>query len=284
MSRAWTWRNAILKSDLQATTKHVLMVISVHMNDMGEGCYPSTKTIAGLASLSERSVCTHIEIAEKAGWLVTAHHGFNGQGWARNEYRPAWPEGTESGAAPKGTERGAEGTEPDDKKALNDVQSIDTPIEHPKEPQKRKPTKASRREPARIRLADFLATSGGLPPVEWANWAYGQFGWDVERLNFEWDDFSDYWASSNAVGGGLKADWFATWRGHCRRFSKDSRRGGSAGGQSGRGFAAAFAASVAGRYGIPSAGSGIGGRQASGGTGTDVRDEGDRLPVGQLPF
>lgn len=121
MSRAWTWRHAIMDSGLSATTKHVLFVISCHMNDIGEGCYPSTKLLAEKCSLSERSVCTHIEIAEEAGWLVVERHGFSGQKWARHEYRPAWPEGTESGAKTKkgteplskGTELHAEGTEPD---------------------------------------------------------------------------------------------------------------------------------------------------------------------------
>lgn len=135
MSRAWTWRNAILSTNLQATTKHVLMVISTHMNDMGGGCYPSVKTISQLASLSERSVCTHIEIAAQAGWLAIEKHGFNGQGWARHEYKALWPEGTEFGSARQGTERRSEGTEPHDKKALNVVQSI----ELPKEPLKKHP-------------------------------------------------------------------------------------------------------------------------------------------------
>lgn len=110
------------------------MVISVHMNDMGEGCYPSVKRISELASLSERSVCTHIEEAGNLGWLIVQKHGFNGQGWARHEYRPAWPEGTEGDSAPtdKGTEPYAEGTEPGDKKALKEVQS-NIPNKHPNE-------------------------------------------------------------------------------------------------------------------------------------------------------
>ncbi|MEZ5781186.1 MAG: helix-turn-helix domain-containing protein [Rhizobiaceae bacterium] len=113
MSRAWTWRQAILKSKLPATTKHVLLVVSCHMNDVGEGCYPSTKSLAEKASLSERSVCTHLDEAEKLGWLKVQRHGFGGQKWARNEYEAVWPKGTESGAEVD------EGTEPDDMKALN---------------------------------------------------------------------------------------------------------------------------------------------------------------------
>jgi hypothetical protein len=128
MSPAWSWRNAILATKLQATTKHVLLVISTHMNDMGGGCYPSVKTIAELASLSERSVCTHIDIASEAGWLAVEKHGFNGLGWARHEYKALWPEGTESPSVRKGTERCSEGAEPDDKKALNVVQPIELPI------------------------------------------------------------------------------------------------------------------------------------------------------------
>ena len=64
-------------------------------------------------------------MAEQAGWLVIKTHGFSGQGWERNEYLPVWPKGIEAGSQPlpKSSELGAEGSEPDDKKTVNDVQS-----------------------------------------------------------------------------------------------------------------------------------------------------------------
>jgi hypothetical protein len=227
MSVIWSWRNAILASKLPATTKHVLMVISVHMNDMGEGCYPSTKRIAELASLSERSVCTHIDEARKLGWIYSNIHGFNSQGWARNEYRPAWPKGTEAGSvrSEKGTEPRAEGTEPDDRKALKDVQSIVSLNEHLSKNIPVKKTKAKKGIEKNgttrgQRLEQYL---DGLKPEErgplpygFSDWAGEELGWRFEQSVNVFKQFRDYWKSA-AGAKGVKADWPATWRNWCRR-------------------------------------------------------------------
>ncbi len=160
--KPWTWRHAIINSTLPATTRHVLLTLSCHVNDAGEPVYPSTRLLAAETNLSERAVITHLRAAAEAGWLVTEKHGYGGQKWARNQYYPLIPDdfqlpdrdskGTELRSAPqksgretkalnevqqlvdKGTElRSApsekalnvvpEGTEPNDRKALNDVQS-----------------------------------------------------------------------------------------------------------------------------------------------------------------
>jgi len=121
---AWTWRHAILEAKLPATTKHVLLTISCFMNDVGEGCYRTTKELAQFTGLSERAVCTHVENAVKLGWLKKSQHGFRGQKWKRHEYEPLWPKGTEPGSAAskKALNGMQEGAEPDDKKALKQVQ------------------------------------------------------------------------------------------------------------------------------------------------------------------
>jgi hypothetical protein len=91
-----------------------------------------------------------------------------------------------------------------------------------------KSTKAPRRATPIRSLAEFLEPHGGLPPAEWGEWANREFGWGEQRISFEWADFHDYWTSGNAKGGGRKADWFATWRNHCRMFAHNSSRGQSA--------------------------------------------------------
>lgn len=160
--KPWTWRHAIIKSGLSPTTRHVLLTLSCHLNDLGEDCFPSTAMLAEETGLSERSVCTHLATAAALGWFVVRKHGFAKQRWARHEYLPRIPDGfeirarddqgTEAGSVPfkrgrktkalndvqcpvdKATEGGSvpsqealnvvqEGTEPDDKKALNEVQS-----------------------------------------------------------------------------------------------------------------------------------------------------------------
>ncbi|MBC8730005.1 helix-turn-helix domain-containing protein [Paraburkholderia sp. UCT2] len=160
--KPWTWRHAIINSPLPPTTRHVLLTLSCHVNDVGEDCFPSTKTLARETGLSERSVCTHLELAATEGWFAVRKHGYGGQKWARHQYYPRVPDdfvlpdrdekGAEERSVPrakklstkalkevqhlndKGTEGDSvplgealnvipEGTEPNDKKALKEVQS-----------------------------------------------------------------------------------------------------------------------------------------------------------------
>lgn len=111
-SRAWTWRHAILKSDLPATTRHVLLTLSCFMNDVGGGCYPTQEDLAKASGLSDRAVRTHLELAEKEGWLKRTEHGFRGQRWRNTEYWALWPdpldvdEGAEGRSAPSAKSSG----------------------------------------------------------------------------------------------------------------------------------------------------------------------------------
>ena len=119
----FSWRFAVVRSILPATTKHVLLTLSIHMNDLGEGCFPSTVTLAKETSLSERSVITHIMLAVNHGWIRKQIHGYSGRGWKHHEYVLKWPEGTERPSVPK-----LQGTECPSNKALKEVQSNSTVI------------------------------------------------------------------------------------------------------------------------------------------------------------
>ncbi|MGO4449072.1 helix-turn-helix domain-containing protein [Phyllobacterium sp. TAF24] len=120
--RAWSWRHAIIKSDLQATTRHVLLTISCFMNDMGDGCYPTQEQISEATGLSDRSVRTHLELAEKAGWIKVSEHGFRGQKWRNHQYVASWPDtpDVEKGAEPASGPF-VEGAEPPSGKVRNVV-------------------------------------------------------------------------------------------------------------------------------------------------------------------
>ena len=93
---SWTWRHAIIKSDLKATTKHILLTLSCFMNDMGKGCYPTTKQLAEAASLSERATCEHLDIARQHGWINVKRHGFGGRKYRNHEYEASWPSASDS--------------------------------------------------------------------------------------------------------------------------------------------------------------------------------------------
>jgi len=90
--KTWSWRQLIIKTELESTTKLVLLALSTYMNDHGEGCYPSTVQIARDTSLSERAVFVHIRKAEMAGFLIRDKRELKGKKWASNEYRAAYPD------------------------------------------------------------------------------------------------------------------------------------------------------------------------------------------------
>jgi hypothetical protein len=93
--KPYTWRAAILKSGLPATTRHVLLTLSLYINDVGQSAYPSIKRLSEDTGLTERAVLQHLQKARDAGWLVIGKHGFSGQKWAANEYFPMLPDGEE---------------------------------------------------------------------------------------------------------------------------------------------------------------------------------------------
>jgi len=169
--KVWSWRSAIQKSNLGSTTKLVLLNLSIYMNELGQGCFPSVKTQAMDTGLSEKSICTHIDKAAVAGYINKGHHGFSGQGWSRHEYVATYPEGTELGSTPleKALNVVPEGTEPDDKKALNVVQSNSS-----------------------INTTASTATAG-IKNKDIKKGGKGDFceDWDDEVLPFEWQEYAE---------------------------------------------------------------------------------------------
>ncbi|MBN9021301.1 MAG: helix-turn-helix domain-containing protein [Rhizobiales bacterium] len=92
VSRAWSWRHAITRSGLSPTTRHVLLTLSIFMDEAGGSCFPPVDDIVAATGLSKRAVLTHLEAACEAGWLRKQAHGYRGQKWRRQEYEALWPE------------------------------------------------------------------------------------------------------------------------------------------------------------------------------------------------
>lgn len=112
-SRAWRWRIAVAESDLDASTKHVLVELHTFMNGHGRKCFPPQTLLASRTSLSERTVRKHLAVAEHAGWIDVQKGRFEGKRNGLYSYAARWPDGV---AEPNGMHRKmtTEGPENDD--------------------------------------------------------------------------------------------------------------------------------------------------------------------------
>ena len=93
----YDWRGHVAseRGPESATTRHVLITLSLYMSIKGESCFPSIDTLVEDTGLTRPTVIKHLKKAQKEGWLTVSKHGYQGQKWARNEYRPTLPESVE---------------------------------------------------------------------------------------------------------------------------------------------------------------------------------------------
>lgn len=210
----FAWRRAFLSTDGPApTTRLVLLVLSVHMNGDGASCFPTTKTLSIETGLSERSVCTHLAAAEAEGWIKRNLCGLSGQAWKRNEYTASLPEkvvkqvqhldkkaliefqhlevkGPERVSAPLG-----KGTEPDDQKALKEVQSSTSYNSSVCGAPEKKTAKRKTPAPDHLPVTESMRTLAREKG----------FTGDLAELTANFLDF-------HRAKGNTFADWTAAWR------------------------------------------------------------------------
>lgn len=99
LSPLFTWRSAVASQfgPSKPTTRHVLLTLSLHMNERGGSCFPSTETLALETGLSQRSVEEHLRVAEQGGWIRRRGMGLAGQGWRKLTYTAAVPDSARRG-------------------------------------------------------------------------------------------------------------------------------------------------------------------------------------------
>lgn len=83
----FTWRSAVCDSKLPATCRHVLLTLSLHMNERGGSCFPSTGLLASETGLNRATVIRQLQHARDNGWLVVGQS----RGRASNTYTAAIP-------------------------------------------------------------------------------------------------------------------------------------------------------------------------------------------------
>jgi helix-turn-helix protein len=85
----WEWRDLFASEHgpPDPSTRLVLFVLAdLYMNQKGESAWPSQHTLAVRTGLSERSVRSHLKIAEKLGWLKIYLKTRPGKSWFSHEY------------------------------------------------------------------------------------------------------------------------------------------------------------------------------------------------------
>ncbi|WLE60250.1 helix-turn-helix domain-containing protein [Burkholderia plantarii] len=92
VSPFYTWRRAMMCSDLPATTKLVLFVVAEYTNGVDETAWPALETIAEKATLSIRAVTKHLSLAGELGWLTRWKSRRPDRKWAHAHYRLSIPE------------------------------------------------------------------------------------------------------------------------------------------------------------------------------------------------
>lgn len=97
LSRLFSWRGAIVDSDLPAPAKQVALTLSLHMSERGDSCFPSQATLVSETSLSKSTVCTHLKTLEERGFL----HREPGAKGRSTRYTAVVPDS--AGAAPWGS-------------------------------------------------------------------------------------------------------------------------------------------------------------------------------------
>jgi hypothetical protein len=81
------WRDAVVASDLPASSRLVLLVLSTHMNAAGGSCHPGTRRLAQESGLSRNTVLDALKACIDDGWLEVEP----GIGRRTNAYTAALP-------------------------------------------------------------------------------------------------------------------------------------------------------------------------------------------------
>jgi len=82
----WQWQ--ILKSDIPAPARHVLLTMSIYMKLNGEDCFPSIKELSVMTGLSANTIRKYIRLAVKKKYLKVKNAGFRGAKSQQMQFSP----------------------------------------------------------------------------------------------------------------------------------------------------------------------------------------------------
>lgn len=212
----FTWRSAVASEHGPASpvTRHVLLTLSLYMNERGGSCFPSYDELQLATGLGREALARHLREAREDGWLTVARVGLAGQRWARNEYRSAVPKGVTKAVreANRLAQEGSSGGEPalrerqfvSEAKAVREANSI-TPVTL----QRNTNAGSARTREDRIlnpnptpqapAVQVYTELVGHPPFLHFGELIAQRVGEDAARLA-GWRDVLAVWAATNAPG------------------------------------------------------------------------------------
>lgn len=112
LSPLFTWRGVVASDEGPAdpSTRLVLLVLSLHMNEKGGSCFPSLSSLSVETGLDRRTVQRHIKKAVTYGWISIKKVRTGGQKWQRNDYTATVPDCLQGGGTVPLAEKEDSGT------------------------------------------------------------------------------------------------------------------------------------------------------------------------------
>ena len=87
----YTWRTAILDSNLEPNCKYILIVLSTFMNEHCPSAFPSTNTLMKKTGLTVSTIIKYLKIAEEKGWIERQKRYKQNGGCSSNIYEARTP-------------------------------------------------------------------------------------------------------------------------------------------------------------------------------------------------
>ena len=130
----FSWRSALMGSNLSGMTKYVALALSLYMSERGDSAFPGATRLARDMSMTDRFVRNHLAALVDKGWLTVKEGGGRGRA---NSYEASIPCSIfreSSGEDEETLNLTPVNPEPDDTQTLNVVPpntTVNTPVNTP---------------------------------------------------------------------------------------------------------------------------------------------------------
>lgn len=199
VKRLFSWRSAVMESNLSAPTKLVALALATYMSDRGDQCHPGPTRLARDTSLHVSTVKERLRELERAGWLTcTRRGGLKGDQRLANEYVATVPAAPLFEPDQVPTAPGASGDPSPTALAPGASGDPTSPLTSPESGASTRKAKNGTRVPDPFEVTDTMIAyvTDRCPGLDWER--------ETER-------FINYFTAAPGQRG-VKLDWIATWR------------------------------------------------------------------------